>query len=52
LTPAAPGDVLTLTRKWVLTALLPATNSNQGLEGLKFIPNGYLQTTFSRNPKI
>ncbi|MEV7215481.1 hypothetical protein AB0O31_20595 [Kitasatospora cineracea] len=36
------GGTLTATREWNLTADLPSTGSNLGLEGITWVPDGYL----------
>nr|WP_051733324.1 lamin tail domain-containing protein [Kitasatospora phosalacinea] len=36
------GTTLTATREWNLTSDLPATGSNLGLEGVTWVPDGYL----------
>ncbi|MFD7731835.1 hypothetical protein ACFV6F_15785 [Kitasatospora phosalacinea] len=36
------GTTLTATREWNLTSDLPSTGSNAGLEGVTWVPDGYL----------
>jgi hypothetical protein len=39
---SAPGTTLTATHEWDLTADLPAVGANLGLEGITWVPDGYL----------
>jgi hypothetical protein len=40
--PTAAGTTLTATREWNLTADIPATGANLGLEAITFVPDAYL----------
>jgi hypothetical protein len=40
--PAAPGATLTATHEWNLTADLPVTGPNLGMEAITFVPDTYL----------
>jgi hypothetical protein len=40
--PSAPGATLTATNEWNLTANLPVTGANLGLEGITWIPDSFL----------
>ncbi len=40
--PSAPGSTLTATNEWNLTADLPTTGANLGLEAITWVPDSYL----------
>ena len=40
--PAATGSTVTATNEWDLTSKIPAAGANLGLEGVAFVPDGYL----------
>ena len=40
--PSATGTTITATNEWNLTSQIPAAGANLGLEGVAFVPDGYL----------